>query len=59
MLLQVWSGLAVIGGVDRGLRVGGRCHHAASSRTGTVLGVLKEGGVCAKVLWDDSDATVR
>ncbi|CAH1796720.1 unnamed protein product [Owenia fusiformis] len=55
---QVWPTLAVIGGVDRGLRVGGTCIHKPSSRRATVLGVLKEGAVCAKVQWDDNEAAV-
>ena len=49
----------MIGGVDCGLRMGGRCIHTQSSRTATMLGVLKEGATCIKVLWDDADATIR
>ena len=55
----MWPALAVIGGVDRGMRMGGRCVQKQTSRKATILGVLKEGSLCAKVLWDDSDATIR
>ena len=51
--------LAVIGGTDRGLRMGGRCYSKLNMKRGTVLGVLKEGSSSVKVLWDDSDAIVR
>lgn len=57
--LKVWPALAVIGGVDRGLRMGGRCRSKVSGRNGTLLGTLKEGSLSAKVLWDDSDAIIR
>ncbi len=56
---QVWPALAVIGGVDEGLRIGGRCVHAQSGRRGVLLGVLKPNAAVAKVQWDDSDATIR
>jgi len=51
--------LCLIGGMDRGLRVGGQCCSKLSLRHGTLLGVLKEGSTSAKVLWDDSDAIIR
>ncbi|XP_077870271.1 putative E3 ubiquitin-protein ligase HERC1 [Saccoglossus kowalevskii] len=54
----VWPALSVIGGVDRGLRVGGRCVHRQTSREATLLGVLKEGGTSGKVQWEDADATI-
>ncbi len=56
---QVWPALAVIGGVDRGLRVGGQCMHKLTSRKGTLLGVLKPSAVNAKIQWDDCDATIK
>ena len=56
---QVWPVLALIGGVDRGLRMGGRCRSKVTCRTGTLLGVLKDGSQSVKVLWDDSDALIR
>jgi len=51
--------LCLIGGMDRGLRVGGRCCSKLTLKHGTLLGVLKKGATSAKVLWDDSDAIVR
>ena len=35
---NVWPALAFIGGVDGGLRVGGRCVHKTKDRLATVLG---------------------
>ncbi|KAI8478441.1 putative E3 ubiquitin-protein ligase herc1, partial [Branchiostoma belcheri] len=55
---EVWPALVVIGGVDKGLRLGGRCVHKQSSRQATLLGMVKEGSTSAKVQWDDADATV-
>uniref|UniRef100_A0A8B9H6W4 HECT-type E3 ubiquitin transferase n=1 Tax=Astyanax mexicanus TaxID=7994 RepID=A0A8B9H6W4_ASTMX len=40
---EVWPVLALIGGVDSGLRAGGICLHKPSGRRATLLGVLKEG----------------
>jgi len=51
--------LCLIGGMDRGLRVGGRCCSKLTLKHGTLLGVLKKGATSAKVLWDDSDAISR
>ena len=51
--------LCLIGGTDRGLRVGGRCCSSLTLKQGTLLGVLKTGSTSAKVLWDDSDAVIR
>ena len=55
----MWPALAVIGGVDSGLRMGGRCLHKQTSREATLLGMLKEGGASAKVQWDDAESTIR
>ena len=49
----------MIGGVDEGLRIGGRCVHTQTGRKGVLLGVLKPNAAMAKVQWDDSDATIR
>ncbi|XP_070543560.1 probable E3 ubiquitin-protein ligase HERC1 isoform X2 [Ptychodera flava] len=54
----VWPVVAIIGGVDRGLRLGGRCIHRQTSREATLLGMLKEGGTSGKVQWEDADATI-
>ncbi|XP_042200055.1 probable E3 ubiquitin-protein ligase HERC1 [Callorhinchus milii] len=55
---EVWPVLAVIGGVDTGLRVGGRCVHKQTGRYATLLGVVKEGSTSAKVQWDDAEITI-
>ena len=56
---HVWPALAVIGGIDSGLRVGGRCFDKVLSRHGTVLGVSKPGNKSIKVQWDEGDHLVR
>ncbi|ELU01327.1 hypothetical protein CAPTEDRAFT_215878, partial [Capitella teleta] len=56
---EIWPALVVMGGVDRGLRMGGRCVKKQSTLTGTLLGLLKKDAPCAKVLWDDTEASVR
>uniref|UniRef100_A0A8C4Q7E9 HECT and RLD domain containing E3 ubiquitin protein ligase family member 1 n=1 Tax=Eptatretus burgeri TaxID=7764 RepID=A0A8C4Q7E9_EPTBU len=58
LCLEVWPALAVMGGVDQGLRVGGRCIHKLTGRHATVLGVLKDGSTSAKVQWDDTEVTI-
>ncbi|XP_066503891.1 probable E3 ubiquitin-protein ligase HERC1 isoform X4 [Hoplias malabaricus] len=55
---QVWPVLAVIGGTDGGLRVGGRCVHKQTGRHATLLGVVKEGSTSAKVQWDEAEITI-
>ncbi|XP_035245722.1 probable E3 ubiquitin-protein ligase HERC1 isoform X2 [Anguilla anguilla] len=55
---EVWPVLALIGGVDRGLRAGGLCLHKPSSRRATLLGVLKEGSPLAKLQWEEADLSV-
>ncbi|KTF84357.1 hypothetical protein cypCar_00021780, partial [Cyprinus carpio] len=55
---QVWPVLAVIGGVDGGLRMGGRCVHKQTGRHATLLGVVKEGSTSAKVQWDEAEITI-
>lgn len=56
---EVWPVLAVMGGVDRGLRVGERCLHKPSGRKGTVLGCVKSGITSAKIQWEDPEYSVR
>ncbi|KAJ7311304.1 hypothetical protein JRQ81_006920 [Phrynocephalus forsythii] len=58
LCLDVWPVLAVIGGVDAGLRVGGRCVHKQTGRHATLLGVVKEGSTSAKVQWDEAEITI-
>ncbi|XP_076011638.1 putative E3 ubiquitin-protein ligase HERC1 isoform X4 [Genypterus blacodes] len=55
---DVWPVLAVIGGADAGLRVGGRCVHKQTGRHATLLGVVKEGSTSAKVQWDEAEITI-
>lgn len=56
---EVWPVLALIGGVDNGLRAGGLCLHKPSGRRAILLGVLKEGSSLAKLQWEEADLTVR
>ncbi|KAL1007751.1 hypothetical protein UPYG_G00091160 [Umbra pygmaea] len=55
---EVWPVLAVMGGADAGLRVGGRCVHKQTGRHATLLGVVKEGSTSAKVQWDEAEITI-
>ncbi|XP_032830981.2 putative E3 ubiquitin-protein ligase HERC1 isoform X4 [Petromyzon marinus] len=58
LCVEVWPVLAVMGGVDCGLRLGGRCVHKLTGRHATLLGVLKEGSASAKVQWEDAEVTI-
>ncbi|CAJ0929112.1 unnamed protein product, partial [Ranitomeya imitator] len=58
LCVEVWPVLAIIGGVDTGLRVGGRCVHKQTGRHATLLGVVKEGSTSAKVQWDEAEITI-
>ncbi|KAJ7986812.1 hypothetical protein DPEC_G00332260 [Dallia pectoralis] len=55
---EVWPVLALIGGVDSGLRAGGLCLHKPSGRRAILLGVLKEGSPMAKLQWEEADLSV-
>ncbi|KAM8827696.1 putative E3 ubiquitin-protein ligase HERC1 isoform 4-T4 [Spinachia spinachia] len=55
---EVWPVLALIGGVDSGLRAGGLCVHKSSGRRALLLGVLKEGSSLAKLQWEEADLSV-
>ncbi|KAM3600471.1 uncharacterized protein V6R79_024041 [Siganus canaliculatus] len=55
---EVWPVLALIGGVDNGLRAGGLCLHKPSGRRAILLGVLKEGSSLAKLQWEETDLSV-
>ncbi|XP_041666433.1 probable E3 ubiquitin-protein ligase HERC1 isoform X2 [Cheilinus undulatus] len=55
---EVWPVLALIGGVDNGLRAGGLCRHKPSGRQAILLGVLKEGSTLAKLQWEEADLSV-
>lgn len=56
---EVWPVLALIGGVDNGLRAGGLCLHKPSGCRAILLGVLKEGSSLAKLQWEEADLSVR
>jgi E3 ubiquitin-protein ligase HERC1 len=56
---EVWPVLAVIGGVDRGLRVGSKCTHKSTGKRAIVLGTLKAGLTSVKVQWEDAECSVR
>ncbi|XP_060677251.1 probable E3 ubiquitin-protein ligase HERC1 isoform X1 [Hemiscyllium ocellatum] len=55
---EVWPVLAVVGGIDCGLRVGGHCIHKPSGRRATLLGVNKERGTSARLQWEDVEITI-
>ena len=55
---NVWPALAVIGGVDEGLRVGARCVLVMEGKTGTVLGTVKGKSGYIHVQLDDAERTV-
>ncbi|XP_028317880.1 probable E3 ubiquitin-protein ligase HERC1 [Gouania willdenowi] len=55
---HVWPVLAMIGGVDSGVRAGGLCRHKSSGRRAILLGVLKEGSSLAKLQWEEADFSV-
>lgn len=57
--VQVWPSLLIMGGLDPGLRVGGRCVHQTTFKVGTLMGVAREGANTAKVQWDDGDTSSR
>lgn len=56
---KVWPTLAVIGGLDRGLRVDGKCYDSDLKLFGTILGTLKKGFTTAKVLMEDRNDYIR
>lgn len=55
---DVWPALAVIGGVDEGLRVGARCVHVTEDKMGTILGTVKGKNGCVHVQFDDAGRTI-
>ncbi|GFO36542.1 HECT and rld domain-containing e3 ubiquitin protein ligase family member 1, partial [Plakobranchus ocellatus] len=55
---QIWPCLAVMGGVDQGLRIGGRCIHKTSGKKGIILGLPREASITAKVQWDEVNFTI-
>lgn len=55
----MWPILALFGGVDDGLRVGGRCIQKSSQRTAIVLGVPRAGSSNVRLQWLDADKGIR
>uniref|UniRef100_A0A3Q2XUX1 Uncharacterized protein n=1 Tax=Hippocampus comes TaxID=109280 RepID=A0A3Q2XUX1_HIPCM len=55
---EVWPVLALIGGVDGGLRAGGLCLHKPSGRRAVLLGVPKERSSLAKLQWEEADLSI-
>ncbi|XP_051907348.1 probable E3 ubiquitin-protein ligase HERC1 isoform X3 [Hippocampus zosterae] len=55
---EVWPVLALIGGVDGGLRAGGLCIHKPSGRRAVLLGVPKEKSSLAKLQWEEADLSI-
>ncbi|KAL3866609.1 hypothetical protein ACJMK2_043893 [Sinanodonta woodiana] len=58
LCIQVWPCLVLLGGVDGGLRVSGRCQHRVTSKMGTILGTSNAGSGMVKVQWDNGDTTI-
>ncbi|XP_061887279.1 probable E3 ubiquitin-protein ligase HERC1 isoform X3 [Entelurus aequoreus] len=56
---EVWPVLALIGGVDGGLRAGGSCLHKPSGRRAVLLGVLRERSSLAKLQWEEADLSIN
>ncbi|KAK3097022.1 hypothetical protein FSP39_005665 [Pinctada imbricata] len=54
---EVWPTLAVMSGVDPGLRVGGKCIHKTTSKRGVVMGMTRARSNTVKVQWEDGDNT--
>ncbi|CAH1979985.1 unnamed protein product [Acanthoscelides obtectus] len=49
---SVWPALVVIGGLDRGLRMGGICRCKSNDQKAIVLGILKKGITTVNVQWE-------
>ena len=55
---EVWPALAVMGGVDGGLRVGAKCIHKPTGKRAIILGTLRVGHASVKVQWEDGDSSL-
>lgn len=53
LCMHVWPALVVIGGLDRGLRMGGFCKHKTTGKKAIVLGILKKGITTVNVHWEE------
>ncbi|KAL4227433.1 putative E3 ubiquitin-protein ligase herc1 [Mactra antiquata] len=54
----VWPCLVIMGGLDSGLCVGGRCQLEGTSKYGIILGVTSVGASTVKVQWDNGDISI-
>ncbi|KAL0271708.1 UNVERIFIED_CONTAM: hypothetical protein PYX00_008714 [Menopon gallinae] len=54
---KVWPTLAVLGGVDRGLRLGGKCVYKPSGKICFILGALRPAVQSVKVQWTDASCS--
>lgn len=52
LCINVWPALVVIGGLDRGLRMGGLCKHKSTGMKAIILGILKRGITTVNVQWE-------
>ncbi|KAJ3666590.1 hypothetical protein Zmor_002027 [Zophobas morio] len=57
LCMRVWPALVIIGGFDRGLKIGGYCTHKGTGRKAIILGILKKGITTVNVQWE-SDGSV-
>ncbi|XP_018567016.1 probable E3 ubiquitin-protein ligase HERC1 [Anoplophora glabripennis] len=53
LCVNVWPCLIVIGGLDRGLRMGGYCKHKNTGQRAVALGILKKGITTVNVQWEN------
>lgn len=52
----MWPTLAVLGGVDRGLRLGGKCIYKPNGKICFILGALRPAVQTVKVQWIDASS---
>ncbi|ESN90897.1 hypothetical protein HELRODRAFT_90708 [Helobdella robusta] len=59
VFMQCWPMLVLLGGMDGGLRMGGRCRSKVTRKIGLVLGAAWVGSKTVKVVWDDADGSIK
>ena len=58
LLWNVWPSLALLSGVDHGLKMGAKCQLKQTAKVGVLLGATGDGKL--RVQWDDmSDVSIR
>lgn len=58
LLTDIWPALAVISGVDEGIRMGSKCRMKDSAKTGVLLGVTQDSKM--RMQWDEmSDVSIN